>query len=899
MRILKYILISFIFLCANTNVGSQNLLVNSDFSLNDGSLQGWGIASGTSLGNDGNKSYAILQGENGVLYQKVSAVNPGSTYTCNIFFRDFKVKQTTGFGFAIEFETPAVLPEFTKGATNLRDFCESNSGHWTNLDDNLSEQDVVKTFNVFIPDNAKAVYICIGTKGALAFMHVNQVEFSKTEATNVNFLVKSRITGEALENAEIEIEGFPNYILTDIGGKATFELSPSVEPYAFKVSKDWYKSYTSNVTVESADITLTVEMDSIQEIKKVETLISKYGDNKTPYPIFGHFWNTGLDFSDDNISLITETLDYMTGGRGLGNSMEVSDKFHQSKPDFQIIRYQGGWDLKASELGNQMFELLYYRCGILSGTISENDQTIVINRTPDGKGLGLVSSEDGNFTSWIRIGGELMKIIDVNGNSYPLTLTVERGYGGSFVGSHNGGAAVTAPLYINHPIPGGNNSGISFFEPVFGTRKADLLYNAIDAANLYGQDGIWIDILVGLLGANNMVGGNYTLWNHENETLMGNDVIIKKTKDALEDIYNRFYSRMGYYPVIYGNNVLFSKSLTESDRGFTMVKNQQHQRVLDGFCHENSWGHMSDDEGNLDNDGEPVVSNDKYVVPGENDHFLEWYMGNTWIDRCKAIALLAENNLPNQPMTINAGFKNQWFANDLTSEVRYDFNKYSYASYLLCVNVTEDSLISCRMGISPQVAENGKVKVNFESFFYYPIGVPVQTENSNSFQQYRVGNQNLYSRKFSNGIVLINPFSRDMESPVSLSDIGIQDSIYTDPENNDEVVQSIQLKSRESKILLFKSVVTGINEPNKRQINNIKVYPVPAGNFVKFEHADFINFPNGTIELYRYDGVLIKEIHIPVGAVEVNVSLEGLTNGMYLYRISELNSSGKFLKSGL
>jgi hypothetical protein len=281
--------------------------------------------------------------------------------------------------------------------------------------------------------------------------------------------------------------------------------------------------------------------------------------------------------------------------------------------------------------------------------------------------------------------------------------------------------------------------------------KTDLLKNATAIAAESGQDGIWIDILVGLLGAQNMKGGTYTLWDHNTETLLTNEVINDKTKTALDEIYSGFYSRMGYFPVIYGNNVLFSLTLTPADRAFVMVKNTKHPRGLDGFCHENSWGHMTDEAGSVDNNGQPVNTADKVIIVGKNKHYLEWYRGNTWLNNCKAIALLAENNLPNQPMTINAGFKNQWFAADLENATRYAFHKFSYASYLMCVNVTPDSLISCRMGISPQVVENGKTGVRFEPFFYYQVGIPKQNNSAANFAQYRVGSENLYSRRFSAG----------------------------------------------------------------------------------------------------------------------------------------------------
>ncbi len=95
---------------------SQNLVNNADFSA--GSLTGWGTSSGTTIGNEGGSYFAILHGENGVLYQRVTGVEPGKTYECKMSFKNLLVKQTTGYGFAIEKGSPLTLPVFTIGASS-------------------------------------------------------------------------------------------------------------------------------------------------------------------------------------------------------------------------------------------------------------------------------------------------------------------------------------------------------------------------------------------------------------------------------------------------------------------------------------------------------------------------------------------------------------------------------------------------------------------------------------------------------------------------------------------------------------------------------------------------------------------------------------------------------------
>jgi hypothetical protein len=490
-----------------------------------------------------------------------------------------------------------------------------------------------------------------------------------------------------------------------------------------------------------------------------------------------------------------------------------------------------------------------------------------------------------------------MKIISVSSGNYPLTVTVERGFGGTVATAHSAGKALTAPLYTTIPVPGGNNTNLSYFEAVFGPRKNDLLKNAVAVANESGQDGIWIDILVGLLGAQNMKGGTYTLWDHNTESLLTNEVINDKTKTALDEIYNGFYSRLGFFPVIYGNNVLYSQTLTPADRAYVMVKTNEHPHGVDGFCHENSWGHMTDEAGSIDNDGQPVSTADKIVVAGKNKHYLEWYRGNTWLNNCKAIAMLAENNLPNQPMTINAGFKNQWFAADLESGTRYAFNKFSYASYLLCVNVAPDSLISCRMGISPQVVENGKTGVRFEPFFYYPVGIPKQTYTSANFSQYRVGSENLYARQFSNGIVLVNPFAEDMVSDVQLSTLGEAGKTYVDPENNYSEVKSVKLKAGESKILLIKQINTGLHQTGIRKNFSLNVYPVPSSDNVTIGFEPIREANSNGVKLMVFDttGIKVYENQVEQNMGTFTVSVRDLKPGLYFVTVPEWKASARMV----
>lgn len=901
-------LINILVFCITYIASGQNIILNNDFDENGGSLNSWTYTTGTTLANINGANVASIAGENGVLYQKITNITPGKPYVCSINFKSIVAKQTTGYGYAVEKGVPLIVPTFTSGATNLKDFCTNNSGSWTVLPGITgaieADGSETKNFDLIIPADAKAIYIGIATKGAAAKLEVNSVTFQTNLNTkDVSFVVKD-VLNKPVGGAEIKINGLSNPIFTDATGKAKVTLTINAN-VNYTVLKDYFQLYSGKLLVTENTIDVPITLSGLVQVKDVQTRISEYGDNATPYPIYAHFWNSGLNFTPEMNQKIVTNFDYIIGGgdvSGIANSTLNVNALKAIDPKFQVINYQGGWGQKASSLIGQEMNLLYYRVGTLGTALDATTTSFVINAPSDSKGKGLVASEANNYTTWIRIGNELMKLTYVSSKTiYPITVNVERGLRGTTPTNHLSDATITAPLYTVAPIEGGNNANLSYFDPVFGARKNRLKSSTINFATSHNVDGIWIDILLGFLEAKNMIGGTYTLWNHEKESLMSSQDIVFKTKDAMKEVYESFYARMGYYPVIYGNNVLYDLNYTTSSRAFAMEKTTEHPRGLDGFCHENSWGHMSDVSGNVDNDGNPVSSSDIFRVAGKNNNgrFLEWYMENTWINNCKAIALLAQKELPNQPMTINAGFKNQWFAADLTNELRYSFNKYCYASYLLSVHVDSQNKISSRMGISPMTVDaSGKLDVNIEPFFTYDIGIPVQTNVFTNFTSYRVGTNNLYARKFSKGLVLVNPFSTNMSESVLISDItGNTTDIYRDPENNNQIITTVSLNSRESRLLLKESILSLVSD--EATIKSISIYPNPANNqlIVNFGNNKTINSQNVKVFIFNTKGALVSKTKSTKVNHSINLNISNLAAGSYVLKIDGIKENIKFIKN--
>lgn len=872
---------------------AQNLLINGDFSYSN--LSGWTAVNGTN-GTDGAESGTVvylydddqlahLHGD-GSLYQKV-AIQGGDSYACSVHFKSLTVKQTTGYGYAFESGTPLNFGTLKIGASSLNGVCENNNGAWIGLPSSETS-DYTANFSFVAPEDAKAVYICIGTKGAIADLKVNAVNLKRVISNEVVLTIKSS-SGTALPDAEVTVSEINKTYITDANGQATLSLATSENAYNLSIQCDYYQELKTQLRVEEQTSTASFTLDDMVEVKNVETRISSYMDNATPYPLYGHFWNSGLDYNTQQMEVITDAFDYIIGGGGTPRNAAKTDQLHQMNQDFQVIRYTGGWEMGHLSAEKDKINLPYYRCGSLSSDITASSTSFTVNAPPTNKGKGLMASETGKFDIWIRLGNELMKVTSISSTtSYPITVTVERAYDGSTASTHKQGTTVTLPLYCQAPVAGTTSNNRTYFATNKGVRFQKTLDELFDVMDNYNEDGIWIDILTGRLNASSLYDNKYEEWDHETETLLSSKKEMANNKDAIAALFEKYYARRGYYPVIYGNNVLYSKSLNESQRAHIMVKTEDHPKVLDGFCHENSWGHMSSDDSGIDHEGQTEVKDNKVIEYGTDGKFIEWYIDDLWISNNKAIALLADNQLPNQPMTINAGFKNQWFAENLTDDQRYRFNKYAYASYLMCVKVDADNKISCRMGISPQVKNGGNVSVNVEPFFYYDIGMPVDNYTSANFTKYRYNNTNLYYRQFSNGIVLINPFKDGMTSSIALSEITGNSTEYLNPEDNNTSITSVQLASRQAMFLLTADALN-IDQKNAKQV---KVYPTFVETELTLELPD--DTRSYTIEIQNMCGQLVQQTVVNKHISSLNVA--NLRQGVYLLRINELDTVFKFIK---
>lgn len=524
-------------------------------------------------------------------------------------------------------------------------------------------------------------------------------------------------------------------------------------------------------------------------------------EKRPAYPLYAHFWVSGVDYNDSAVlTKITSSFDYIVGNtRFLPSGENLVSSMYSLNPNFQIIPYQGGWSVNANQYSGSLMDLLYYKSGELANPIDENKTTIdILSGGIRDFEQEFVASSIGRYDTWIRINNELLKIISVSSHSRnTLRLEVSRGYNNTIPRSYSAGEVITAPLYEVSPKRASSANNISYIVPVFGERGVTISNNLQSFHRSDNYNGVWIDIVIGQLGAQTMNGKrNFKLWDYRTNTSFNNSSYIQYTKETIASMKNEYKQLFGEYPYIYGNNVLFSTDWNSGARGFLMVPDNNEQPVINGMCQEDTWGHMTDKE------QENEKSSGIVTINGTNNHILQWFVEDKWVANCKGVAFLSQKSLPNQPMTINAGFKNQWFASDLTESICYSFNKFAYASYLLCIQVNDMGKTTTRMGISALRVKDGQTKVVIEDFFYYPIGIPQQNEPWQNFTNYQLSGYSVFARRFSNGIVIVNPYNSDMQESISVNQLIPGMSQLYDPETQ-SMQSSIILPKLGAKILLI------------------------------------------------------------------------------------------------
>ena len=144
------------------------------------------------------------------------------------------------------------------------------------------------------------------------------------------------------------------------------------------------------------------------------------------------------------------------------------------------------------------------------------------------------------------------------------------------------------------------------------------------------------------------------------------------------------------------------------------------------------------------------------------------------------------------PMMMNAGWKTAMYER-YADDVRVPFENWAYASYLLGVHKVGNQC-STPFGSVPFKWSGSTHRVEIHPRYFWPIGNPVQEYTDANIDQYKPTGHVSYVRRFSNGIVLVNPTNNaDNNVPLGAN--------YKDPGTHVEMT-AVNMPAKSGRILL-------------------------------------------------------------------------------------------------
>ena len=482
--------------------------------------------------------------------------------------------------------------------------------------------------------------------------------------------------------------------------------------------------------------------------------VAHFGDNETPYPLYGGSFGINLPFSDADLEVLAKNFDALYGSWHI--PYDKAQKVRDMHPGFQFLSYNGYWrvygsDLVYAERGHKT-DVMYYRAGNLKNTLGKKDSVLEIEDLLGGL-LSSTSHRDSTFsyrsvdgykmTFWVMVDNELMKILRTEENK----ITVLRGIDGTKITSHKGGCPVLIPVFGRAP----GSRGMEYRHDERSLLRKNRLQNNLEEAHAEHGGGIWIDILLGNL-SHYMINGETVpenrIWNLDTKRAYTKMERARNAEKWMNTLQHEFKKEHGYWPVIWGNNMMFPVDKLH-DRLQMLLQDKIKPRPIDGFALENCFA--------------------KYGTGGNSGKEFSYQTYDEWKASVNSIIFLGEIKASGRPLMMDGGIDNLKYAM-LPRERRYELYRYAYASYLLGVKVEPDNTIYTMMGLCPVVYdEGGNHYFEVAPCFKAQIGKPAEYGPTKNVEDYRIDGTDVYLRMFENGVVLVNP--TDNKQKVNLSEI--------------------------------------------------------------------------------------------------------------------------------
>jgi hypothetical protein len=502
---------------------------------------------------------------------------------------------------------------------------------------------------------------------------------------------------------------------------------------------------------------------------------------QTPvYPLYGIISAMQQTMTTNDLRIIATTFDYL-------QDQTISDAeiavIHQYNPAFKVVLYlNSGPTTSASEVPAveaARGDLAVFQVASLSAAVSASatsftltprkNQAIVLKASTAPGDFCPASDSTQNYVTWIRIENEFLRIEAFNAASNAITVT--RAMGGSTAVSHAAGTPVLSPVYNSTYYPGGTAGvGLRYMfdpaKPLAAEWLANFAGNPTNAQKTLTTtkyDGMWFDTVeASPYQAVDMNGNAVSSWNTLANAPYTPEVYRMYQETRLNTVQNALFGSLGHWPFLLANNMASGTYYSGTgDMRNLLLSTAIKPRPLDGYCIESFA---------LDGDTGPSPNT-----------------GTQWWNNVNMLMDAAQNGLAALPMVYRAGIKSPFLE---TSPQRDQMEMYGYASYLLGVEATGTT----KFGIPCLYQANGQRFAQVSPRYYWAIGKPAESRAPSDLDGYKLAGHSTYMRKFTNGLVLVNP-ATTADTPIALG------GTYIDPEAGASV-QSITLAATTGKILL-------------------------------------------------------------------------------------------------
>ena len=529
-----------------------------------------------------------------------------------------------------------------------------------------------------------------------------------------------------------------------------------------------------------------------------------FGFGKRPeYPLYSPYFGRPHPFSPGDVERLARNFDLIYGMRPEKTTM---DQVHRLNPEFRFIQHAGPSTVRSGIAEKQLRrQILYYPCATLAGAINAKASAFKLEHRVGASRVSLKAStvagaESRNsrqYVTWIRVDDELMRIETFNAETGEICVT--RNFDGGNLQEHALNAGVYCPVY--GVPPGGAPEweqalGLTYhYDPAYPARWAHLFEELCEAVE-NGADGLWIDLVMDRGWREVDINGNELRSAEENQSPCWNfasgrfylkDELRKKNEEGVRVLQERFRAKYGRQPLLYGFSLTASR-FEEGSGGhkYLLLPTEAKPRPLDGMGIEEFMGGYNMEEWLL-------WTRSRKVTPPKKALYSSTAAYRNWAENIRLLMRCAQSNLTAMPFIINANPRAAIFQ-ELDRKSRHDWELWAYCGYLLGVEKKEGKCPT-PLGVNMFYQENNQRSVRIDPLYYWRIGEPLESRKPKDFEKYQVKGTEVFQRRFSHGLVLVNPGAERQRLTL--------DREYYNPDASQRVSEAV-LEEQSGMILLDK-----------------------------------------------------------------------------------------------